>query len=112
MTRLKTLRNPLRRNRPQRMFPATRSLSQKIMRRTTDLLAVAIVAVGLLAVWGKLGRWWNTADPPDVTVMPLPAESINPWGQNGESVTLAWGDLGYAIHHQIVADDGRPLEKS
>lgn len=79
-------------------------LSTKIAGRTTDLIGVAILTIGLFAVGGKIGRWWHT-DPHEVNVPQGSLPSIEPWDTAGAGVSLEWGDLNYAIHHQTLSGD-------
>lgn len=81
-----------------------RRLAQRITRRTTDLLAIAIVAVGLLAVGGKLSNWWSTEPATDIA--PLPASSPK-WGMGGDSVTLEFGDWPWALEKRVIAGDAK-----
>lgn len=82
-------------------------LGRRIARRTTDLLALAIVAVGLFAVGGKLTAWWNT-DPetivnPHQTDPTLAASAA--WGTDGEPVLLDFGNVAWTIVRREHAGD-------
>ncbi len=82
-----------------------KSLSQKILSRTTDLLGVSILAVGLLTVGGKLSRWWNTS-PTEISAVPATSlPEVHAWGESGQGVTMDWGDTGQVFHHQEIAGD-------
>lgn len=77
--------------------------AQRVMRRTTDLLAIAILLIGGLMVGGRLSKWWAT-DPAD-TPSPMEvaqAESGAPahWGDDGQPVTLEFGPFAQALRRQ------------
>lgn len=89
---------------PSQVSGGFSKLSQKMARRTTDLIGVAILAIGLLAVGSKIGRWWNT-DPEEVAAPITPLPTRQPWDSEGLGVSLEWGELNYVIHHQIISGD-------
>lgn len=79
-------------------------LARRIARRTTDLLAIAIVAVGLLSVAGYLAEWWGT-DPQEAT-QPASVESAGPtWGDAGIPVSLEFGGIPYTLRRRTVRGD-------
>ena len=78
-------------------------LARGIARRTTDLLAIGVVAAGLLAVAGKLTRWWS-AEPDDL-LPAVPAVTSTEWGAGGGPVSLEFGDLPYTLRRQTVRGD-------
>ncbi len=78
-------------------------LGRQIRRRTTDLLAIAILCVGGLMVGGRLSEWWKTS--PDQVVSPgLIEADATPgfWGSSGRPVTLEFGSFPQALRRQTV----------
>ena len=82
------------------------TLSEKLKRRTTDLLAVAILAVGLLAVGTKVGRWWNRT-PADLAASANSLPEAIRWEDDGRGVSFEFGDLDYAIHRRTITGDAK-----
>lgn len=78
-------------------------LARWIGRRTTDLLAIAIVAVGLLSVGGQVSRWWST-DPPTLTSAAATPAGEH-WGRGGTPVSLEFDGLAYTLRRQTIAGD-------
>ncbi len=87
-----------------------KTLSEKLKRRTTDLVAVAILAVGCIAVGAKLGRWWKQS-PGDLAVPANSVPQFTRWGEAGNGVSFEFGDLNYAIHHRIISGDASSAAK-
>ena len=85
-----------------------RQLSRRISRRTTDLLAIAIVSLGVLSVSGRLTEWWRT----DPNLVLPPAASANQvagpglrWGTGESAVSLLAGDLPVRIERRVLTGD-------
>jgi hypothetical protein len=85
-------------------------VARQISRRTTDLLAIAIVAVGGLTVGGRLSQWWST-EPEEVTSASRSAGSVSgsasPWGSGGAAVSFDLGDRPHLLRKQSVTGDRR-----
>lgn len=77
-------------------------LGAKIRRRTTDLLAIAIMAIGGLSIGGRVSQWWSTDANEVISPMRL-AESTSGWGAEGAPVSVAFGDQSYSLGKQMVA---------
>jgi hypothetical protein len=90
------------------------AIAQKLKRRTTDLLALAILAIGILAVGTKVSRWWKQS-PEDVTPAPLAVPRSLQIGEDGNGVTLEFGELNQALFRQVITGDaasaGEQLEQ-
>ncbi len=84
------------------------SLARVLARRATDLFAISVVLVGVLAVSGRLADWWET-DPndvlrPDQTVAGV-AGTQTSWGAGETSVALRLGQLPLVMHRQVLVGD-------
>ncbi len=84
------------------------SLARKLSRRATDLFAIAILAVGVLSVSGRLTDWWATS-PDDVlrtdqSVAQIVGSQIS-WGAGETPVALRLGQLPVVMHRQIIVGD-------
>ena len=88
--------------------PGFAKVSQTLRRRTTDLLALAILAVGLLAIGGKVSRWWGKSPEEAAPRAQNPPRPLA-WGAGGEGVSMEWGDLEYAIHRQRLTGDAETV---
>ena len=81
-----------------------RRLARQITRRTTDLLAIAIVTVCLLAIGGQVSQWWQTS-PDDVSPSNVPGYTGTAWGAGGTPVSLEFEGLAFTLRRQTVAGD-------
>jgi hypothetical protein len=86
-----------------------------VARRTTDLLAIAIIAIGGLMIGGRLSEWWST-DPDDI---PSPAEiarheggTPGDWDVNATPVTLEFGDSHQTLRRQTLQGTEAEVFKS
>ena len=73
------------------------ALARRISSRTTDLLAVAILLAGGLAIGGSLMDWWRSEPP--VASPSLPPAS--PW-DDPSGVDLDFGGADWSVHRQTV----------
>ncbi|MDA1016489.1 MAG: hypothetical protein O3A00_18795 [Planctomycetota bacterium] len=85
-------------------------VGRMIRRRTTDFLAITIIAVGLIAVGGHLSQWWNTEaeelSNPLLTAQDLVGlDAI--WGANGTPVQLDFGNSPYSLGKEVVTGDAQ-----
>ena len=83
------------------------SLARKIARRTTDLIAIALILIGALTVARRIGIWWNT-DPEDVAPgvqAPFAADSLAPWSGNEAGALLDFGDMPLSLRRRQMAGD-------
>ncbi|MGH7200952.1 MAG: hypothetical protein ACREJB_10140 [Planctomycetaceae bacterium] len=78
------------------------ALARRMARRTTDLLAIAIVAVGLLAVAGKLSDWWRTGAEDLAPVVVSNADDVA-WGIDGTPTRIRAGLGEQTLRRQTVA---------
>ncbi len=83
-------------------------VARQISRRTTDLLAISIIAVAALTVGGRLSQWWAT-DPQDVLsagrLAGSASGSASPWGGGGAPVSFEFGDRPYRLRKQFVTGE-------
>jgi hypothetical protein len=88
--------------------------AQLISRRTTDLIAIAIVTFGLFAVSGRLSDWWST--PADVPINPQQAVSEIAgdqlsWEDSQHPVTMQLGTLPVELQRATIKGDQKSLEE-
>ena len=79
------------------------SLSRRIARRTTDLIAIALIIGAGLTVTSRVVEWWRT-DPADVMNNTRPAFSLDalaPWGITPDGVGLQFGDAPFSLRQQV-----------
>lgn len=79
--------------------------ARQLSRRTTDLLAIAIVAAGVLAISGRVGDWWST-DPSDVmspqgAATDVAGTQLN-WGSGDAAVSLVAGNFPVELERRIA----------
>jgi len=79
-------------------------VTRQLSRRTTDLLAIAIVAIGVLTISGRLRDWWTT-DPSDVmstleSATDVAGTQLN-WGDGNSAVRLIAGDFPVELERRI-----------
>lgn len=77
-------------------------------RRATDIIAIAIVAVGVLSISGRLTEWWGT-DVNDLLDVSRTASQVagtqTTLGNEGEAVLLRLGQLAVTVERQVVRGD-------
>jgi hypothetical protein len=88
--------------------PTMGGLARRIAARTSDLLAIAILGLGLLTVSGRLADWWSTS-PDDVLAPQQSSAGVSGaqtnWGTGESPVTLLSSDLPVSMQRQIVRGD-------
>jgi hypothetical protein len=78
-------------------------LARRITSRTTDLLAIAIVLIGGLAIGRQTLIWWGQ-EPPTIGAAPA-ADFASDWGLDGVPVALEFGDLRGRLLRQAIEGD-------
>jgi hypothetical protein len=78
-------------------------LARRITSRTTDLLAIAIVLIGGLAIGRQTLIWWRQ-EPPTIGAAPA-ADFASEWGRDGAPVALEFGDLRGRLLRQAIEGD-------
>ncbi|MDB5391990.1 MAG: hypothetical protein JWM11_7636 [Planctomycetaceae bacterium] len=91
---------------PPRRQPT--SLARRISSRTTDLLAIAIVLVGSLALGRQVLEWWRAVAPPILDGGPLAGLETD-MGGDGQPVELEFADSPFRLIRQTLSRSG-PLE--
>ena len=84
---------------------AFRRIARRISQRTTDLIAIAIVSIGVLTVSGRLTEWWNTdsstALPPGMSANQLAGPSLR-WGAGESAVRLLVGEQSVQMERRVL----------
>jgi hypothetical protein len=86
-----------------------RQLGRKIVRRTTDLIAVGLLLIGGLVFGRQLVEWWGDETP--LSVAPQGASGASPdggpagWGDWESLVSWEFGDLSLGLACQTVRGD-------
>ena len=87
---------------------ALRKTARQISKRTTDLLAISIVGIGVLTVSGRLAEWWQT----DSTSVASPAASAQQsagsairWGDGESNVSILTGDQTFRMERKVIFGD-------
>lgn len=77
-------------------------VARQISRRTTDLIAVAILVVAGLAIGGRLTDWWRTE--PDAATTAPESPLASPWN-DASGLLLEFGDAPWTIERRSVTGD-------
>ena len=81
------------------------NIAKQLSRRTTDLLAIAIVAIAVLTISGRLLDWWST-DPSEVLSPTQSASDVAGtqlhWGSGDSAVNLVAGDFPVELERRVV----------
>lgn len=93
--------------------PGLTAVARRVSRRTTDLLAISIIAIGIFSVSGRLSDWWNT--PPESVlapsqIVPEVVGSDVAWPEMDIPVGLNLGDLPVRVERLQVRGDRKKLE--
>ncbi|MDA0807323.1 MAG: hypothetical protein O2983_15650 [Planctomycetota bacterium] len=85
-----------------------RKMARQISKRTTDLLAISIVGIGVLTVSGRLAEWWHT----DSTTVATPAASAQQsagsairWGFGESNVSILIGNQTVRMERKVIFGD-------
>ncbi len=81
-------------------------LSRTLVRRTTDLIVIGVVAITLLNVGRKLTDWWRTS-PDDLTS--LPRDTAPFLWDDPQGILLDLADLPVRLQHQRLTGDERVI---
>lgn len=87
---------------------ALQKTARHISKRTTDLIAMAIVSIGILTVSGRLAEWWKTdaaSIPSPVVSANLSAGSIVRWGAGESAVSLLAGEQPVSMERRVLFGD-------
>lgn len=84
---------------------AKSTLAKRISSRTTDLLAIAIVLVGSMALGRQVLSWWHEA-PPAVLPPGILADLDTEWGAEDRPVELDFGTSPVRLIRQSVGSGG------
>ncbi|MCC7419639.1 MAG: hypothetical protein IT428_05125 [Planctomycetaceae bacterium] len=86
--------------------------ARRVAGRTTDLVAIGIVAVTALMVGGRLSEWWST-EPSDLAntseIARRIAGSPTNWGGDGRPVTMEFGGLTQTLRRETFAGTEKQL---
>ncbi|MEX0715938.1 MAG: hypothetical protein WD066_05095 [Planctomycetaceae bacterium] len=80
------------------------ALAKRISGRTTDLIAIALIAIAALTVGRQLSGWWNTDSEENANPLAGLPSSQPDWA--GGSVLLELGDSPVAIRREAFTGDG------
>jgi hypothetical protein len=88
--------------------PSLRKTARAISQRTTDLIAIAIISLGVLTVSGRLTEWWSTdstlAISPSASADQLAGPSTR-WGTGESAVSILAGDYPVQMERRILSGD-------
>lgn len=90
------------------------AVAKKISGRTTDLLAIAVIGIGIFAVSGRLSDWWNTS-PDSVLaqseIVPEVVGSEVAWPEMDIPVAMNLGDFPVRVERLMIQGNLSKLEK-
>lgn len=80
------------------------AVSRWMLRRTTDVIAIALILLGGLTVAQRLVVWWRT-DPVQTLADPQAAfagDALAPWGVGPGGATLEFGGAAFTLRRETV----------
>ncbi len=85
-----------------------RKTGRHISKRTTDLIAISIVGIGVLTVSGRLAEWWQT-DPtsvasPTASALQTAGSPVR-WGVEESNVRILAGDQAVQMDRKVIYGD-------
>ncbi|NQV23379.1 MAG: hypothetical protein HQ518_03335 [Rhodopirellula sp.] len=88
--------------------------AKRISQRATDLIAIAIVSIGVLTVSGRLTEWWST-DPASMASPAITANqfagSAHQWGTDESSVRLLAGEYPVQMERRKLFGDQERVDR-
>lgn len=83
-----------------------RKTARHISKRTTDLIAISIVGIGVMTVSGRLAEWWQT-DPttvasPAVSALQSAGSAVR-WGVGESNVSILAGEQSVRMDRKIIS---------
>ena len=87
---------------------ALRKTARHISKRTTDLIAIAIVSIGILTVSGRLTEWWQTE--PTTIASPVVSANLSAgspvrWGSGESAVSILAGEQPVSMERRVTFGD-------
>ena len=83
-----------------------RKTARHISKRTTDLIAISIVGIGVMTVSGRLAEWWQT-DPASVASPAASslqsAGSAVRWGVGESNVSILAGEQSVRMERKVIS---------
>ncbi len=86
-----------------------RPLAKTIARRTTDLIAISLILVGLVTVSRRILEWWQ-AEPAAGLRAELSHDAMAPWNLGEVPTRIDFGDAPFSLERSVVRgnlDDAR-----
>ncbi|MBC8290778.1 MAG: hypothetical protein H8E37_10725 [Planctomycetes bacterium] len=89
------------------------AVGRRISRRTTDLLAIAVIGMGIFAVSGRLSDWWNTTPESVIAQSEIVPEVVGAevaWPEMDIPVAMNLGDFPVRVERLLIQGDLKKLE--
>jgi hypothetical protein len=89
-------------------------VARKIRGRTTDLLAIAIVLMGGLAVGNQIHVWWQDAEPGNKSPEQIAETELgdtSPWGTDQVPVSIDFGNSPHTVTRTSLAGNRKAATK-
>ncbi|MFT4556556.1 MAG: hypothetical protein ACKVII_00065 [Planctomycetales bacterium] len=85
-----------------------RKTARHISKRTTDLIAISIVGIGVMTVSGRLAEWWQT-DPtsvasPAASALQSAGSAVR-WGVGESNVSILAGEQSVRMERKVIFGD-------
>lgn len=89
-------------------------VARRISGRTTDLLAIAVIGMGVIAVSGRLSDWWNTSPDSVIAqseVVPQVVGAEIAWPEIDIPVAIDPGGFPVRVERLLIEGDLKKLER-